>query len=165
MSEMSPSSTPEVKPPSERSLQAAPAHGEQRQYPRFKLDDAMVILSKGGLLSFMGLGKVRNRVVNLSQGGVLVLAAKSVPVETRLHVRIEVTKPEEILECEASVRWCAQSARDNKLYYVGLCFEKPGAKLQKKIEQMRIWFTSPEYRTQAARKEASSMNLKPIRLP
>ena len=56
------------------------------------------------------------------------------------------------------MRWCAQ-------YHVGLRFEKPSPQLQKKIDQIRVWFTSTEDRTQAARKEASSVNLKPYRAP
>jgi len=163
MSEMTPSSVPSVKPPSERSMPAAPPGGEQREHPRFRLEDAVAVLSKG-LLASLGLGKVEKlRVVNLSRGGVLVVAAKSIPVETRLQVRIDIAKPADILECGASVRWCAKNARNGAQYYVGLRFEKPGAQLQKKIEQMRVWFTSPEFRTQAARKEASSVNLKPYR--
>jgi c-di-GMP-binding flagellar brake protein YcgR len=165
MSESVQASNPAAKPPSERAIPAAPDRTEQREHPRFKVDDAVAILAKGGLLASLGLGKVRNPVVNLSQGGVLVLAAKSIPVETRLRVRIEITKPADIVEAQASVRWCAQNARNHAQYYIGLRFEKPDPQMQKKIAQMHVWFTSAEFRTQAARKEASSTHLKAPRIP
>jgi len=165
MSESLPSSTPAGKPPSEREIPAAADRTEQREHPRFRLEDGIAILAKGGLLSGLGLGKVRAPVVNLSQGGVLLLAAKSIPVETKLRVRIEIPKPADIIESEASVRWCAQSARNNAQFYVGLRFEKPAPQMLRKIAQMRDWFRSVEFRTQGARKEASSTNQKPFRAP
>jgi hypothetical protein len=165
MSESLPPSTPAGKPPSERGIPAATDRTEQREHPRFKPEDAIAILPKGGLLSSLGLGKVRCPVVNLSQGGVLLLAAKSIPVETRIRVRIEIPKPADIVESQASVRWCAQSAKNNAQFYVGLRFEKPDPQMQRKIAQMRDWFRSAEFKTQAARKEASSTNLRPFRAP
>jgi hypothetical protein len=165
MSETLPSSTPAGKPPSERGIPAATDQAEQREHPRFKPEDAVAIVAKGGLLSSLGLGKVRVPVVNLSQGGVLLLVAKSIPVETRLRVRIEIPKPADIVESQASVRWCAQSAKNNAQFYVGLRFEKPDPQMQRKIAQMRDWFRSAEFKTQAARKEASSTNLRPFRAP
>lgn len=165
MSESLPSSTPAGKPPSERSIPSAADRAEQREHPRFKPVDAVATLAKGGLLSSLGLGRVRVPVVNLSQGGVLLLAAKSIPVETKLRVRIEIPKPADLVESEASVRWCAQSAKNNAQFYVGLRFEKPDPQMQRKIAQMRDWFRSAEFKTQAARKEASSTHLRPFRAP
>src|SRR4029079_7616712 len=130
-----------------------------------KPEGAVATLARRGLLASLGLGKVRYSVVNLSQGGLLLLAAKSIPVETRLRVRIDIPKPADIVEGEVSVRWCAQSARNNAQFYVGLRFEKPDPQMQRKIGQMRDWFRSAEFRTQAARKEASSTHLKPFRAP
>ena len=59
------------------------------------------------------------------------------------------------------------SARNEAHFYVGLRFEETDTLLQKKIAQMREWFTSAEFRAKsAARKEASSsMNLKAPKLP
>jgi hypothetical protein len=152
------------KSPKDSASSGALARPEQRMHPRFKVEGATAILGKGRLLLSLGLGPRKSAVVNLSQGGVLVKSTKSFPVETRLRVRIEIPKPEDVLECDGEVRWCAQSAKNDACFYVGIRFERLDPLLEKKIGQMREWFTSVEFRAKAsARKEASSSLMKAVR--
>src|SRR5712675_1733658 len=100
MSESLPSTGPESKPPTDRAIPAALERAEQRGHPRFKIEGATALLGKGGFLSSLGLGFGKKPLVNLSQGGVLVLAGKSFPEGTRLRVRIEVPNPADVVEGE-----------------------------------------------------------------
>lgn len=161
MSEPIPPSGPAIKPASEPALSAAPQRPERREHSRFKVEGAVAALGKGGFLSTLGLGQRKDAVINLSQGGVLVLVGKLLPVETRLRVRIEVSQPADVVECEGLVRWCAQSAKNDTHFYAGLRFEGLDPRVKKKIAQMHEWFTSSEYRAKAsARKDASTAKLK-----
>ncbi|HLF92917.1 MAG TPA: PilZ domain-containing protein [Planctomycetota bacterium] len=164
MIEPIPPSGPAIKPASEPALSATPQRPERREHPRFKLEGATAVLGKAGFLSKLGLSQRKDAVVNLSQGGVLVLVGKPLPVGTRLPIRIEIANPADVVEGEAVVRWCAQSARNDAHFYAGLSFEGLDPLARKKIAKMHEWFTSSEYRAKAsARKDASSGKLKPVR--
>ncbi|HEX7897665.1 MAG TPA: PilZ domain-containing protein [Planctomycetota bacterium] len=120
-----------------------------RRWPRFKVDDAAnVVLYPEKLVNFMGLGK-SNRAkaaVNLSEGGVLVRTTEKIPRGTRVRLTISIDKFSDRFECVGIVRWCYGAARSKSDYYMGVSFlDLPPADI-KKIEKMRGWFTSPEYK-------------------
>ena len=120
-----------------------------RRWARFKVDDAAnVVLYPEKLLNFMGLG-TKNRAkaaVNLSEGGVLVRTTEKIPKGTRVRLTISIDKFSDRFECVGVVRWCYAAARSKSDYYAGVSFlDLPPADI-KKIEKMRSWFTSPEYK-------------------
>ena len=119
-----------------------------RRWPRFKVDDeASVVLYPEKLLNFMGLGK-SNRAkaaVNLSEGGVLVRTTERLSKGSRVKLTISIQKFSDHFECVGVVRWCYAAAR-TKDFYAGISFlDLPPADI-KKIEKMRSWFTSSEYK-------------------
>ena len=141
----------ESGPPTERR--------DQRAHPRFKLEGAIVTMVKPGFLAKLGLGHKKAPVVNLSQGGVLVLLKKELPVGAWLKLRIEIPKWSDVIACDGEVRWCAESARDAK-FYAGLHFAGLDPEDARRIEEMRKLTTSAEYRAMAAtRKDGSSRKL------
>lgn len=160
MSESSYSSAPLPKPPSDRSFPAA-SNVDKRQYPRFKVDDATAVLGKPGLLASLGLGPIRHSVINLSQGGAMVRFAKSLAVDSRHELRIEIPKYREVIEAVGEIRWCGESVKRKSEFYLGIQFvDLPAAELRK-LSSMYEWVSSAEYRARsAARKDASAVNLK-----
>ena len=129
---------------------------EQRAHPRFKLEGAIVTLAKPGFLSKLGLGLKKVPLVNLSQGGVLVLSKKALTVGAWLKLSIEIPKWKDVIACDGEVRWCAESARDAK-FYAGLHFAGLDPADGRRIEEMRKLATSAEYRAMAAtRKDGGS---------
>lgn len=120
-----------------------------RRWPRFKVDDeAAVVVYPEKLLNFMGLGR-GNRAkaaVNLSEGGVLVRTSEKLARGTRVRLTISIEKFSDRFDCAGEVRWCYQAARSDKDYYAGISFVDLPPSDVKKIEKMRSWFTSPEYK-------------------
>jgi len=164
MSELPAASGSASKAASEGAIPVPLERPEQRAHSRFKVEGATAVLGKGGLFWALGLSRFRGAVVNLSQGGILIQAGKIVPAGTRLRVRIVIPKPPDVIESAGEVRWCAQGARNDAHFYVGIRFEGLAPGMKKKIEQMREWFTSAEYRAKTfVRKDASSTTLKPPR--
>ena len=130
---------------------------EHREHPRFKVEGATAILGKQGLLAGIGLGVKKDIVVNLSQGGVLVLAPKRFEPGLRLPLRIEIPKWKDLIQAEAVVCWCAQSARTETHFYAGLRFAGLNPLDAKRIAQMYELINSVEYRAKSAvRKDSSS---------
>lgn len=77
------------------------------------------------------------------------------------QLQIEIPKPADTIECEGQIRWCAQSAKNDAHFYVGIRFEALDPLAQKKIARMRDWFTSANYRAKSTvRKDASSAQLR-----
>lgn len=129
---------------------APPPPENARRFPRFKVDDAaaVVMYPEKQLLNFVGLGK-QNRAkaaINLSEGGVLVRTTEKIPRGTKVRLSISIEKFGDKFECLGEVRWCYQAARSEKEYYAGVRFLDLPANEAKKIEKMRGWFTSPEYK-------------------
>ena len=139
-----------LSPSGPASGRAIGATQEQREHPRFKIEGATAVLGKGGFLSSLGFDPKKNAIVNLSKGGIVVLVGKRVPPDTRVHVRIEISKPADVVESEGLVRWCGQSAKSDAQFYVGIRFERLDPLSQKKIALMREWFTSEEYRAKVS---------------
>ena len=120
-----------------------------RRWHRFKVDDAAnVVLYPEKLLNFMGLGKTNRAkaAVNLSEGGVLVRTTEKLSRGSRVRLTISIQKFSDRFECVGVVRWCYAAARTKEDYYAGISFlDLPPADI-KKIEKMRSWFTSSEYK-------------------
>ena len=140
----------EETPASDSATKKGPPKPENvRRWPRFKVDDeAAVVLYPEKLLNFMGLGR-SNRAkaaVNLSEGGVLVRTTEKIARGTRVRLTISIEKFSDRFECVGIVRWCYAAARSKDDYYAGISFlDLPPADI-KKIEKMRSWFTSAEYK-------------------
>lgn len=145
-----------LKVPDEFEIQAEPpakagppSPKNVRRWPRFKVDDeAAVVLYPEKLLNFMGLGRANRAkaAINLSEGGVLVRTTEKIPRGTKVRLTISIDKFSDRFDCVGVVRWCYQAARSEKDYYAGVSFEDLPPGDRKKIEKMRSWFTSPEYR-------------------
>ena len=136
------------------------ARQEQRGRPRFKVEGALAAVGKPGMLTNLGLGLRKEEVVNVSQSGVLVVGRAKLEVGTKVRLRFDVPKWNDRLSCDAEVRWCAQSARNDKEFYMGLRFVGLAAADEKRIGQMQELSQSVEYRAKAsARKEASSSKM------
>jgi hypothetical protein len=120
-----------------------------RKHLRFHVDGASAKLYVKGFLTTLGLGRVNKAraAVNLSEGGVLLLAGESLAAGTQVQVRVDMEKYDDVIETSGVVRWCFQSARNDREFYVGIMFTGLDPKDQKRIAKMRDWFLSPEYRT------------------
>ncbi len=140
------------KDPSSGSLSAHARQQDLRRYLRFRIDDASAKLYIKGFLTSLGLGRVNKAraAINMSEGGVMLLARDMIPVGTKVTIRIEMEKFKDFIETTGVVRWCSQGARSDKDYYAGIQFSGLDPAEIKKIAQMRDWFNSPEYRTRTA---------------
>lgn len=139
----------EETPSAEAAKNKPPKPENVRRWPRFKVDDeTQVILYPEKLLNFMGLGRANRAkaAINLSEGGVLVRTTEKIPRGTRVKLNISIEKFSDRFECVGVVRWCFQAARSDKDFYAGVSFEDLPPADVKKIEKMRSWFTSPEYK-------------------
>ena len=124
------------------------AREERRKYPRFALDEVTAMVTLGGFLRVLGLGKGKNvsPVIELSEGGVrLVTQARIVP-KTRIHLKIEIPKYRDVIECAGEVRWSLPSAKKTGEFYTAAMFVGLPPPDAKKIAVMRSYFTSPEYK-------------------
>jgi Tfp pilus assembly protein PilZ len=129
-----------------------PSRQELRRHLRFRIDDASANLYIKGFLTSIGLGRVNKAraAINLSEGGTLLMAYEKVPIGTKVIVRIEMERFEDVIDVDGVVRWCQQSGRSDKDWYAGIEFMSLTTGDAKKIVSMREWFTSPEYKTRTA---------------
>ncbi len=143
---------PEGQGDASSGRQPKPSKRELRKYLRFRIDDASAQFHIKGFLTRFGLGRMHkaHAAINLSEGGVLLLARESLPVGSKVTVRIEMEKYADFIEAAGVVQWCEQSARGDHDYYAGIEFIGLDPAALKKIAQMREWFTSPEYKTRNA---------------
>lgn len=125
---------------------------ELRQHPRFRIEDARTEIYLKGFLARMGIGRKNEArvAVNLSEGGILVSTRGKLAPGTKVQLRIEMEKFKDIIEAEGEVRWCYVSARDASDYYTGIQFLKLPSAAVSKINRMRAWFTSPEFKQRSA---------------
>lgn len=126
----------------------APRAGERRRHPRFGVDECQATLYREGLLTVLGMSK-NNRAraaLDLSEGGVRFITAERLPIGTRVRMIIQMEKYRDEIEASGEVRWCYQSLKKTEDYYVGVEFLNLDAAQKRKINLMREWFTSPQYR-------------------
>jgi hypothetical protein len=154
MAELLPQSPhpPEARKDPPTGSEPKPTRQELRRHLRFRIDDASAKLYVKGFLTSIGLGRVNKAraAINLSEGGTLLLAYEKVPIGTKVVVRIEMERFEDVIDVEGIVRWCQQSGRSDKDWYAGIEFKGLTSGDAKKIVSMREWFTSPEYKTRTA---------------
>lgn len=138
---------------------ASVAHGkdpsELRTNTRFSVSGVAVpLVYQHGLLTSIGIGRVNQAraAVNLSEGGVLVRTHDRMKSGTKVKVRLEIEKLNDIIEAEGVVRWCFQCAKEESNFYAGIGFTQVPPPVASKIAKLRGYFTSPEYRNKTAGK-------------
>ena len=146
------SGAPEANRPPSSGNYPKPNRQEFRKYLRFRIEDASAEVYIKGLFTSFGLGKVNKgrAAINLSEGGAMLMVRETIPIDTKVTVRIEMEKYEDFIETPGVVKWCEQSARSDKDFYAGIQFTGLGDADLKKIAKMREWFTSPEYKSRSA---------------
>jgi len=130
-------------------------HAELRSSVRFKVEDVQALVYEKGLLTQIGLG-IQNRAkeaINLSTGGLLVRMGDRMKRGTKVGVRLEIGKFDDIVEAEGVVRWCFQAAQDTRNFYAGIQFTKITPMMTSKIARLQSYFMSPEYKSKTARKK------------
>ena len=142
----------EPRKPASSGAYSKSTRQELRRYLRFRIEDASAELFIKGFFTSFGLGRVNKgrAAINLSEGGVMLLVRETIPVDTKVMIRIDMEKYEDTIEATGVVKWCEQSARSDKDFYAGIEFTGLGDADLKKISKMRQWFTSPEYKTRTA---------------
>lgn len=123
-----------------------------RKHPRFRIEDAKTEMYLKGFLAKIGLNR-RNEArvaVNLSEGGILVITHAKLNPGSKVHLRVEMEKYKDVIEAEGEVRWCYASAKDASNFYAGVEFVKLPSENLTRINQMRAWFTSPEFKQKSA---------------
>lgn len=130
------------------SSRPAPAGSERRKHARFEMSEAETTVYREGVLTLIGVGKENKARValDLSEGGLRILCEERIPVGTKVRVRIEVEKYQDVIEATGTVRWCFQSAKRKEDFFAGIMFVNLDAGQTRKIALMREWFTSPQYR-------------------
>jgi len=125
---------------------------ELRRHPRFRADAASAHLYVKGFLTTIHIGRKNEArsAVNLSEGGILLRTQSKLKAGTKVQVRIEIEKYNDLIEAEGEIRWCFQSARDGADYYAGIQFNGLPPAQAALIAKMRSWFTSPEYKQKTA---------------
>ena len=123
---------------------------ELRTSDRFRCDDiAIPVVYEHGFLSSLGIGRINQArsAVNLSEGGVLVRTHDHMKSGTKVKVRLEIEKFDDVIEAEGVVRWCFQSAKEQANFYAGIRFTNMPPPIASKIAKLRGYYTSPEYRS------------------
>src|SRR5258708_1729008 len=141
-------------PPSNKKeiTSARMKRADLRQHPRFRIEEAKTEIYLKGFLAKMGIGRKNEArvAVNLSEGGLLVSTHGKLSPGAKVQLRIEMEKFKDVIETEGEVRWCYVSARNSTEYYTGIQFVKMAPAHLAKINQMRAWFTSPEFKQKSA---------------
>lgn len=125
---------------------------ELRKHARFRIEDAKAEMYLKGFLARIGLSRKNEArvAVNLSEGGILVITHSKLNPGSKVHLRLEMEKFKDIIEAEGEVRWCYASAKDASDFYAGVEFVKLPPENVSRINQMRAWFTSPEFKQKSA---------------
>ncbi len=130
-------------------------HRELRSSLRFKVENVTPVVYVKGLLTQFGLG-IENRAreaINLSTGGILVRTGDRIAKGTKVGVRLEIEKFNDVVEADGVVRWCFQNAKDSRQFYAGIQFTKISKADTLKIAQLQGYFLSPEYKQKTARRK------------
>ena len=122
---------------------------ELRTSDRFHVDGiATPLVYEQGLLASIGIGRINQArsAVNLSEGGVLVRTHDRMKSGTKVKVRLDIEKFDDVIEAEGVVCWCFQSAKEEANFYAGIRFLNMPSAVASKIAKLRGYYTSPEYR-------------------
>jgi len=132
----------------------ADKHRDLRSSPRFKVEDVVPWVYEKGLLTALGIGR-ENRAketINLSTGGTLVRMGQRIKPGTKVGVRLDVEKFNDVIEVEGVVRWCFQSVQDPRNFYAGIQFTHVSRSMKSKMAQLQNYFMSPEFKSKTARR-------------
>jgi len=95
-----------VLSPGPRAFQLKAKPENLRKFLRFTIDGITATLYVKSLLNTLGIAR-RNRsraVLNLSEGGVMVLTTERIPLKTKVRVRLEIEKFRDVIETDGEVR-------------------------------------------------------------
>ena len=139
----------------------------KREHDRFELDGADTIVFEHGLLKIIGLKRTLKATVtlDLSTGGVGVIIGRRLAPKTKVNVKIQMDKYQDVIEADGVIRWCYQNKTNNEEFYAGIMFEDLDPVQSKKIGRMKDWFTSPEYKTAQVAKKKPDQVLNDILKP
>ena len=121
---------------------------EGRTSTRFQINEiAVPLVYEQGFLSSLGIGRINQArsAVNLSEGGILVRTHDPMKSGTKVKVKLEIEKMNDVIETEGVVRWCFQSAKEETHFYAGIQFTNIPPPVASKISKLRGYYTSPEY--------------------
>ena len=151
----------EPKKPRRPAPPSADMIANQRKYPRFEIDGSGATLILKGFLSLFGLGRSRatRGLMNLSEGGALVVADEPVARGKKVRICIDMEKYQDVFEADGIVRWCTRGRRNDKEFHLGIQFTKMPPAQARKLSKMREWFTSPAYLAKAKARANSSGNI------
>lgn len=132
-----------------------------RKHVRFEVDDAQPLVYVKGFLNLVGLGKGNKAldVMNLSEGGVLLKSLEKVAKGSKVHVRLKLEKYQDVFHADGIVRWCVLNPYAPVEYFMGVEFVKMKDAQAKKLQKMRDWFTSPEYKAKFGGRGRNSSGL------
>jgi hypothetical protein len=118
---------------------------ERRKFPRFAVSQVACKLYRKGFTSLVGLSRLNleGGAVDLSEGGVGIVLGERLLLDTKIHLRLEVIKFNDVLESDGVVRWCHEIPKhDPPIFHAGIMFLNLSASLGKKISSMRVYFSS-----------------------
>ena len=145
----------------------APKGSERRRHVRFEVDGATLTLYREGLLSLVGLGKENKAKValDISEGGLQVVARERLPIGARVRIHLEIEKFQDAIEAAAVVRWCYQNAQKKADFHVGLQFTDLPSVESRKIASMRDFYNSPQHRALKDSKRKKRSDSDVIQMP
>lgn len=140
---------------------AKPVGKNLRRHLRFEVDSTGASLTVNGLLSRVGIrGDNKARaILNLSEGGALVVAHESIPRGTKVRVRVEMDKYQDVFEADGVIRWCTRHPRQETFHQIGVQFTNLSDAQARKLAKMREWFTSPQYMARVAERAKNTIHI------
>ena len=132
-----------------------------RRHLRFEVDSTGACLTVNGILSLIGIrGANKARaILNLSEGGALVVVEESIRRGAKVRVRVEMERYQDEFVADGVVRWCARHPRQENLHQLGVQFTKLSDAQARKLAKMREWFTSPQYLAKVAARERNTIHI------
>ncbi|HYE97756.1 MAG TPA: PilZ domain-containing protein [Planctomycetota bacterium] len=132
-----------------------------RRHLRFEVDSTGASLTVNGLLSLIGIrGENKARaVLNLSEGGALVVVHEPVPRGSKVRVRVEMERYQDVFVADGVVRWCAKHPRKDGFHQLGVQFTNLSDAQARKLTKMREWFTSPQYLARVAERAKNTIHI------
>ena len=151
----------EERPAARSSGDGASMAANHRKHMRFEIDGSGTTVILKGFLSMFGIGRSNKAqsLMNLSEGGALVLATEQVPPGSRVRVRVDMEKYKDVFEADGMVRWCTRSRRRNGDFHLGIQFDSMPEAQARKLAKMRDWFTSSAYKARASTRARASGNI------
>lgn len=130
---------------------------ERRRHERIVIEGARATLRPLGFFArLFGRPETDCLVVDLAEGGMQVRTRKKYATGTRLGIRIELPKYQDVIEAAGEVRWNLERPEGSGKFTLGILFHALRESDTKKIGIMRQWFGSEEYRARAVKRVSAS---------